>query len=148
MRFNWRVTSSLSPQIRGRLLGCAKVGEYSFGLLAVDDGGQGGRVGVADGLEGSEMLEQSSHRGFTDTGNFQEFARTVTHFAALPVERDREAVSFVANELYKVEYGVVVVEDYGIVFLAEDVDDFLAFRNGGEGLVGDAEGFEGLGGGV
>ena len=40
------------------------------------------------------------------------------------------------------------VEDDGLVFVAVEVDDFFAFGDGGEGLGGEAEGFEGFGGGV
>ena len=64
------------------------------------------------------------------------------------MEGDGEAVGFVADGLDDVEDGVVAVEADGFVLLAVDVDDLFAFGDGGDGLVGDAEGFEGFGGGV
>ena len=61
------------------------------------------------------------------------------------MEGDGEAVGFVADGLDDVEDGVVAVEFDGFVFLAVDVDDLFAFGDGGDGLVGDTEGFEGRG---
>ena len=44
--------------------------------------------------------------------------------------------------------GRAAVEDHGLVFVAVDVDDFLALGDGGEGLGGEAKGFECVCGGV
>src|SRR5579859_915137 len=61
---------------------------------------------------------------------------------------DSEAVRFVANHLDKMEHGRVAVKDYGIVFLAEDVDDLLFLGDGSKRLVGDAQLVERLGRGM
>jgi len=61
---------------------------------------------------------------------------------------DGEAVRFVANALDEMQDRRAAVEDDGLVLLAVEVDDFFALGNGGEGLGGQPEGFEGFGGGV
>ena len=61
---------------------------------------------------------------------------------------DGEAMALVADHLDEMEYGRAAIEDYGLVFVAVEVDDFFFFGDGGEGLRGEAEGFEGFGGGV
>jgi len=44
--------------------------EDGFGLTPGDDGGKGGDVGVLDGLQAAEMLEQAAGRAFADARNF------------------------------------------------------------------------------
>ena len=112
------------------------------------DGAEGGGVSLLDGADAAEMLEQTLAGAFADAGDFQQFGFAVAHLAALAMESDGEAVGFVADHLHQVQHGRVAVEHDGIVFLAEDVDDLFFLGDGGERLVGDAQIFEGLGGGV
>src|SRR5277367_3083544 len=42
----------------------------------------------------------------------------------------------------------MMVENYGLIFLSVDIDNLFSFCDGGERLVDDLDGFEGLGGGV
>ena len=81
-------------------------------------------------------------------GDVVEFASAVAHLAALAVVGDGEAVALVADALDDVEDGGAAVKDDGVVFLAVDVDDLFALGDGGEGLGGEAELFEGFCGGV
>ena len=81
-------------------------------------------------------------------GDVEEFGGAVAHGAALAVIADGEAVALVADELDEMQHGRAAVEDDGLVFVAVDVDDFFFLGDGGEGLRGEAEGFEGVGGGV
>ena len=81
-------------------------------------------------------------------GDVEELRGAVADGAALAVIADGEAVALVADELDEMEDGGAAVEDYGLGFIAVDVDDFFFFCDGGEGLGGEAEGFEGFGGGV
>jgi hypothetical protein len=64
------------------------------------------------------------------------------------VVADGEAVALVADDLDEMEDGRAAVEDDGVVFLAVEVDDLFLLGDGGEGLGGEAELFESVGGGV
>jgi hypothetical protein len=61
---------------------------------------------------------------------------------------DSEAVALVADELDEMKDGGAAVEDDGLLFVAVEVDDFFFFCDRCERLAGDAEGFQGFGGGV
>ncbi len=42
-----------------------------------------------------------------------------------------KAMRFVADHLHQMQYGRMMVENDGLIFLPEDVDDFFALRDGG-----------------
>ena len=125
-----------------------EVGQDGGGLGAVYHRFQTGGVRLAYGLDAAEMAQQALHGLLSDTGNFQKFVRTVADLAAFAVKGYGKAVSLVANELHDVEDGRVVVNANRLILTAVDVDDFFPFRDRGQGLVDDADGFEGFSGGM
>ena len=92
------------------------------------------------------MFEEALAGAGSDAGDGEELGVAVAHLAALAVVGDGEAVRFVADALDQMQDGGAAVEDDGLVFLAVEVDDFFSLGDGGEGLGGDAEGFESFGG--
>src|SRR3954452_6616158 len=113
--------------------------EDGFGLTLGDDGREGSDVGVLDGLQAAEMLEQATGGALADAGNFAEFGGTVANLAALAMEGDGEAMGFVADELHEVQNGIVMIEDDGIIFLSADVNDFFALGDRGQWLIDDLQ---------
>lgn len=83
-----------------------------------------------------------------DARDVEQLGVTVAHRAAFAMIADGEAMTFIADHLDQVKDGRMAVEDDGFVFVAVEVDDFFFFGDGGEGLRCEAEGFEGVGGGV
>ena len=73
------------------------------------------------------------------TGLIEENPDNVALLAALSVKREGEAMGFVADQLHQVQHRRVMIEGERIVLLPEHVDDFFAFRDGGQRLVDDAE---------
>lgn len=128
--------------------GAVEVGADFLGGGGVDDGGEGVGGGLAEGADAAEVLEQALSGAGAYAGDGVEFAFAVADFAAFAVVGDGEAVGLVADLLDEVEDGGAAIEDDGVVFLAVNVDDLFAFGDGGEGLEGDAEFGEGVGGGV
>ncbi len=115
------------------------------------DGGEGVGGGLLDAADGAEVLEQALAGAGADAGDGVELGVAVADFAAFAVVGDGEAMALVADLLDEMEDGGAAVEDDGVVFLAEDVDDLFALGDGGEGLEGvaglDADLLEGGGGG-
>jgi hypothetical protein len=129
-------------------LGLVEVAPDGFGGFAGDYGGQGVGGGLLDVAEASEVGEQALAGLTADAGDVEEFGVAIAHGSALTVIADGEAMAFVADHLDKMEHGGMAIEDDGFVFVAVEVDDFFFFCDGGERLGGEAEGFEGVGGGV
>ena len=77
-------------------------------------------------------------------GISSQFVGTIAHLAAFAMERDREAVGFVADQLYQVQHRIVVIEDDRIVLLSVDVDDLFALSDRSQRLAGDLQRFERL----
>jgi len=61
---------------------------------------------------------------------------------------DGEAVTLVADELDEMKDRGAAVEDNGLVFVAVEIDDFLALGDGGQRLRGQPERFQRFGSGV
>ncbi len=100
------------------------------------DGGEGVGGGLLDAADGAEVLEEALAGAGADAGDGVELGVAVADLAAFAVVGDGEAVALVADLLDEMEDGGAAVEDDGVVFLAEDVDDLFAFGDGGEGLEG------------
>ena len=113
-----------------------------------DHGGEAFEAGGGDAAEAAEVFEKALASACAYAGDAEEFGVAVAHFAALAVVGDGEAVGLVANALDEVQDRGAAFEDYGVVLLAVEVDDFFTLGDGREGLGGEAEGFEGGGGGV
>ena len=64
------------------------------------------------------------------------------------MEGDREAVSFVADQLHQVQHRRVMIERDRLALLAVDVNNLLALGDRRQRLVDNLEGLERLGGGV
>ena len=128
--------------------GLVEVAPDGFGGFAGDYGGERIGGGLLHVAEAAEMREETLAGLAAYAGDVEEFGIAVAHGAALAVVADGEAMAFVADHLDQVQDGGMAVEDYGFVFVAVEVDDFFFFGDGGEGLAGDAQGFEGVGGGV
>src|SRR6267143_3386745 len=71
----------------------------------------------------SKFLQQFLRSPCPHSGNILERCFRLTFAAALPVERNREAVSLVPDLLNQVEDGRVAVQHDGFVLLAKDVED-------------------------
>ena len=124
------------------------MGGELFGLGATDDGLQLFERGFLHARRAAEMAEQLLRGALADAGHVQQRGLALTRAAAAAMEGDSKAMRFVADELDELENGRMAVELNRVLFLAEDVEDFLAFGDGGQGLIDDAERFEGLGCGV
>jgi hypothetical protein len=94
------------------------------------------------------VLEEAGSGALAYAGDGQQLGVAVAHFSAFAMVGDGEAVGFVADALDEVQDGRAALEDNGIVFLSVEVDQLLAFCDGGEWLCGEAEFFDGLGSGV
>jgi len=103
---------------------------------------------LLDVAEAAEVSEESPAGLRTDAGDGQQLGVAVAHGAALAMVADGEAVALVADELDEMEDGGAAVEDDGLLLVAVEIDDLFALGDGGQRLAGEAEGFEGLGGGV
>jgi hypothetical protein len=122
--------------------------EDGFGLRLGYYCREGGYVGLLYGLQAAEMFEQAAGGGFAYAGDFSQLGGAVADLAALAMEGYGEAMGFVADHLHQMQDGRMMVENYGVVFLSMDIDDFFSLGDRGQGLVDDFEGFERLGGGV
>jgi hypothetical protein len=131
-----------------RGFGGVEVGVDLLGGFGGDYGGERIKVGGGDAAQAAEVLEEALAGARADAGDGEEFRIAVAHLAALAVIGDGEAVRLVANALDEMQDRGAAVEDDGLVLLAVEVDDFFSFRDGGEGLGGQPEGFERGGGGV
>ena len=119
-----------------------------FGGFARDYGGEGFGGGLLDVAQAAEVGEQALAGLRADAGDVEQLGVAVAHGAALAMIADGEAVALVADELDRVQDGRAAVEDDGLVFVAVEVDDLFAFGDRGQRLAGEAERFEGFGGGV
>src|ERR1017187_6290735 len=122
--------------------------EDGFGLWLGYYCREGGYVGLLFGLPGAEGFEEGAGGGFAYAGGFSQCGGAVADLAALAMEGYGEAMGFVADHLHQMQDGRMMVENYGVVFLSIDIDDFFSLGDRGQGLVDDFEGFERLGGGV
>ena len=129
-------------------LGLVKMPPDRFGGFAGDDGGEGFGGGLLDVAQAAEVSEEAASGLGADARDGQQFGVAVAHGAALAMIADGEAVALVADELNEMEDGRAAVEDDGLLLVAVEVDDLFALGDGGEWRAGEAEGFEGLGGGV
>jgi hypothetical protein len=125
-----------------------EVAPDGFGGFAGDYGGEGVGGGLLHVAEAAEVGEETLAGLAAYAGDVEEFGVAVPHGAALAVVADGEAMALVADHLDQVQDGGMAIEDDGLVFVAVEVDDFFFFGDGGEGLRGEAEGFEGVGGSV
>jgi hypothetical protein len=98
--------------------------------------------------EAAEVGEQALACLRADAGDVQELRVAVAHLAALAMIADGEAMALVSDELNEMQDGRAAVEDDGVVFLAVEIDDFLALGDGGQRLAGEAERLESFGRGV
>lgn len=119
-----------------------------FGGFLGDYGGEGVGGGLLYVAEAAEVGEEALAGLGAYAGNVEQLGGAVAHGAALAVVADGEAVALVANHLDEVQHGRAAVEDDGLVLVAVEVDDLFFFGDGSEGLRGEAELFEGVGGGV
>jgi hypothetical protein len=119
-----------------------------FGGLAGDYGGEGFGGGLLNVAEAAEVGQEALAGLGAYAGDVEQFGGAIADGAALTVIADGETVALVADELDEMEDRGAAVEDYGLVFVAVDIDDLFLLGDGGEGLRGEAEGFEGIGGGV
>ena len=103
---------------------------------------------MLDVAEAAEVGEEALAGLRAYAGDVEELGVAVAHGAALAMIADGEAMALVADELDEMQDRRAAVEDDGLVFVAVDVDDFFALGDGGQGLDGEAEGFESFGGGV
>jgi len=126
-------------------LGLVEVAPDGFGGFAVDDGGEGLGCGLLHVSETAEMREQALACLAADSGNVEQFGIAVAHGAALAMVADGKAMAFVTDHLHEMQHGRTAVEDNWFVFVTVEVDDFLFFGDGGEGLLGGSEGFERFG---
>jgi hypothetical protein len=112
----------------------AEVAEDCFGLVAGDDRGEGGGIGLLHSLNATEVFEQAAGRADANPRNLEQFGGAVAHLPALAVEGDGEAVSLVADLLHEVQHRRVMVENNRLVFLSVDVDDFFPLGDSGQRL--------------
>lgn len=82
------------------------------------------------------MLEEALAGAGAYAGDTVELRVAVADLAAFAVVGDGEAVGFVADLLDEVEDGGAAVEDDRGVLVTVDVDDLLAFGDGGKGGLG------------
>ena len=94
------------------------------------------------------MLQQTLARLLPDARNFQQFARAVAHLPPLAVERHRKAMRFIAHHLHYVQYWRVMVNDYRLALLPEDIDHFFPLGDRRQRLVGDLQRLQRFGGGM
>src|SRR5579884_645270 len=106
---------------------------------------QAGATKIGDA---AEFAQQALGGARADSGNLQQRRRGLALAAALTVEGDGEAVSFIANLLNQVQDGRMALQDDRFVFLAVHVKDFFLLGDAGEGLIDDLQRFERFGGGV
>src|SRR5207248_4218562 len=97
----------------------------------------GSNIRLLHCLQTAEVFEQPAGGALAYSGNLAEFSGAVAHLAAFAVEGHGEAVSFIADELYQVQNGRMVIEGDRVIFLAADIDDFFALGNCGYRLVDD-----------
>jgi len=83
-----------------------------------------------------------------DAGNLEESTLGLAGCAALAMKGDCETMGFVADLLNEVQNRGVAIQGDGVVFLAENVEDFFLLGDAGQGLVDDLQGFQGLRRGV
>src|ERR1019366_9246678 len=115
--------------------------EDGFGLWLGYYCREGGYVGLLYGFQAAQGVEQAAGGGFAYAGDFSQFGGAVADLAALAMEGYGEAMGFVADHLHQMQDGRMMVENYGVVFLSMDIDDFFSLGDRGQGLVDDFEGF-------
>src|SRR5580704_9548220 len=113
--------------------------EDALGLGAGDFGGDVVNAEFLEASDAAETAQEFLSRTVTNSGDFGKGSAEAGLGAALTVEGDREAMSFVANLLDQMQHGRVVVEDEG---------DLFFFGDTGHGLIDDREFVECFGGGV
>ena len=74
------------------------------------------------GLHAAEVFEQAAGRVLAYSGDFAELGGAVAHLAAFAVESHGEAVGFIADELYQVQNGLMVIKGDRVVFLPADIN--------------------------
>ena len=89
-----------------------EVGKNCFGLRFCYPRRRRG-VGLLDGLQASEVLQQTARCIGSYARDIEQFGGAVTHLPAFTVERYGESMSLVANHLDQVEHRIVVVETTG-----------------------------------
>jgi len=125
-----------------------KVLPDGLGGFAGDDGGEGLGGCLLHIAQAAEVSEQALAGLRANTGDIEQLGTAVAHGAALAMVADGEAMARVANELDEMQDRRAAVEDNGLILVAVKVDHFFLFGDGGQGLRGEAEGLEGLGGGA
>lgn len=110
-----------------------------------DDRGKFLGRSFGDGAKGSKIVEELFDGGWTDPLLFEEGDAGIVAPFFVPVERDREAVGFVAEALAPLEAGVGGLEGEGAGFGVEEVacSAFGAVGFGVEFLLGDGDDVKG-----
>src|SRR5579863_137423 len=126
----------------------AEVITNGLGLHACHNCRQRRRVGLFYRLHAAEMFEQAPRGARAHARNFQQLGRAVANLAALAMECDGEAMSFIANQLNQMQHRRVMIERDGIFLLAVDVEKLLALGDGRQRLVDDLERIERFGSSV
>ena len=119
-----------------------------FGGFAGDYGGERFGGGLLHVTQAAEVGEQALAGLRAYAGDVQQLGIAVAHGAALAMIADGEAMALVADELDEMQHRRAAIKHHRLVFVAVEVDDLFAFGNRRQRLRGEAEGFEGLGGGV
>src|SRR5208283_4144788 len=116
--------------------------------FAGDDGGEGFRAGLLHIAQAAEVGKQALAGLRAHTGNLEQLGVSIAHRPALAMIADGKAMALVANELDKMQHRRAAIEDDGLVFAAVDVNNLFLFRDRGQRLRSEAQGFKSLGGGV
>ena len=122
-------------------------------ILLVDKGFSRYRILIPsyptpDEKKAAEVLQEFFHRFRSDAGDFEEFGGEGARVAAGAVEGDGETVGFVTDHLDEMEDRGGAVEDDGLVLEAVNVEDLFLLGDRRQGLVQDAQRFQGRGGGM
>jgi len=99
-------------------------------LRACDHSRQRRCVGLPHRLHAAKVLQQATCGALAYAGDLHQFCRAVPHLATFAMERHREPVRFIANQLHEVQYRRVVIQRHRFIFLPVDINDFLALGDG------------------
>ena len=122
--------------------------EDALGLGAGDFGGDVVNAEFLEASDAAETAQEFLSRTVTNSGDFGKGSAEAGLGAALTVEGDREAMSFVANLLDQMQHRRMMVEDHGLIFTTENVENLFFLGDAGHRLIDDGEFVEGFGGGV
>lgn len=99
-------------------------------------------AGGAQLRHASEISEQFLRRAWADAGDVLEARLNRALRSPLAMESHGESVRFIANLLNEMENGRVMLQPDRLIFLSEDEDDLVLFRDARDGLVDHFELFE------